>query len=263
MQDLKITLVQTDLVWENIPANLERFDEIVNGISERTDLILLPEMFSTGFSMAAAQHAEEMDGSAVRWIKEKAVAKGVDLAGSLMIRENDLFYNRFIWARPDGEILTYDKRHLFRMAGEEKIYSSGDKLLTVTLKEWRIRPFICYDLRFPVWTRNYGLNYDIALFVANWPEKRSAHWQKLLVARAIENQCFVVGVNRVGKDGHGFDFSGDSAVIDPMGIDILTIRYTPCVYTVNLSAKTLFAYRKEFPAWMDADAALVDFDFLS
>lgn len=258
MQDLNVTLVQADLVWEDITANLARFDETLDTLGQKTDLIVLPEMFSTGFTMAAASQAEAMDGRAARWIREKSREKAVDVVGSIIIRANGRFYNRLLWARPDGELLTYDKRHLFRMAGEEKVYSAGNQLLTVSLKGWNIRPFICYDLRFPAWTRNVGNAYDVAVYVANWPEKRSVHWQKLLAARAIENQCFVVGVNRVGRDGNGFDFSGDSSVIDPLGVDLLTLRYLPGIHTVSLSAKTLLTYRKEFPAWMDADTELIN-----
>jgi omega-amidase len=260
MQDLNVTLVQADLVWEDISANLARFDEALDTFTGKTDLIVLPEMFSTGFTMAAASLAEEMDGRAVQWIRQKSRQKAVDVVGSVIIRADGKFYNRLLWARPDGSLFTYDKRHLFRMAGEEKVYSAGNKLLTISLKGWHIRPFICYDLRFPSWTRNIGNAYDAALFVANWPEKRSAHWQKLLVARAIENQCFVVGVNRVGTDGNGFDFSGDSTVIDPLGVDLLSLRYLPGIHTVRLSARTLLTYRKEFPAWMDADTELISWN---
>lgn len=260
MQDLNVTLVQADLVWEDISANLARFDEALDTLSDKTDLIVLPEMFSTGFTMAAASQAEDMEGRAVQWIRQKSRQKAVDVVGSVIIRADGKFYNRLLWARPDGALLTYDKRHLFRMAGEEKVYCAGNKLLTISLKGWRIRPFICYDLRFPAWTRNIGNAYDVAVFVANWPERRSVHWQKLLVARAIENQCFVVGVNRVGTDGNGFDFSGDSAVIDPLGVDLLTLRYVPGIHTVSLSAQTLLTYRKEFPAWMDADTELINWN---
>lgn len=263
LPDLKVTLVQTALFWEDIAANLAMFDEKLALVSQETDLIVLPEMFSTGFSMAAPAHAEDMDGRAVRWIDAKSREKGVDIVGSVMIREGSLFFNRLLWARPDGVLLTYDKRHLFRMAGEEKVYSAGRSLLTITLCGWKIRPFICYDLRFPVWTRNIGNAYDVAVFLANWPEKRSVHWQKLLTARAIENQCFVIGVNRVGRDGHGFDFSGDSTVIDPTGVDLFTLRYVPGIHTVRLPAHTLSGYRTDFPAWMDADTELVDLETLN
>ncbi|MDX9785950.1 MAG: amidohydrolase [Desulfobacterales bacterium] len=261
LSDLKVTLVQTALFWEDASLNLAMFDETLETISRETDLIVLPEMFSTGFSMAAAKHAEGMDGRAVRWLRETSRKKSVDIVGSLMIRDKNRFFNRLLWAKPDGVLLTYDKRHLFRMAGEEKVYSAGNSLLTVRLKGWKIRPFICYDLRFPAWTRNVDNAYDLAVFVANWPEKRSLHWQKLLVARAIENQCFVVGVNRVGKDGHGVNFSGDSVVIDPVGIELVLLRYEPCVHTVNLSGQQLLDYRKNFPAWMDADADLINIKY--
>lgn len=258
MQDLHVTLVQTELVWEDIPANLALFDARLGALTEPTNLIVLPEMFSTGFTMSAPSLAEDMDGRTVQWIREKSRQKNVDIVGSAIIGEAGRYFNRLLWARPDGALFTYDKRHLFRMAGEEKIYSAGSSLLTVSLLGWNIRPFICYDLRFPVWTRNFDRSYDVAVFIANWPETRSVHWRKLLVARAIENQCYVVGVNRVGTDGHGYDFSGDSAVIDPTGVDLVTLRHEPGIHTIRLSRKTLTDYRADFPAWMDADGALVN-----
>lgn len=258
MQDLYVTLIQSEIVWENISANLALFDTRLDAITEPTNLIVLPEMFSTGFTMSALSLAEGMDGRAVQWLREKSRQKNADIVGSAIIGETGRYFNRLLWARPDGSLYTYDKRHLFSMAGEDKVYSAGSSLLTVSVKGWNIRPFICYDLRFPVWTRNFDQSYDVSIFIANWPEKRSVQWQKLLVARAIENQCYVVGVNRVGTDGNGFDFSGDSAVINPMGVDLVTLRLEPGIHTVRLSGKTLTDYRRDFPAWMDADGAMVN-----
>lgn len=253
MQDLTITLIQSQLDWENIPANIHRFNARIDDIEMATDLVILPEMFSTGFSMNAPELAEPMDGRAVTWLREKAVEKGMVITGSVIIREQNRFYNRLIWARPDGSIGTYDKNHLFRFAGEEKVYTAGNTIFTAQLKGWKIRPFICYDLRFPIWTRNLNNTYDLALFVANWPAKRAAHWRALLMARAIENQAYVAAVNRVGTDGKGFDYSGHSAVLDPRGEVLFEKERVSCSTTLTLSRKALTDYRNEFPAWMDAD----------
>ncbi len=255
MQDLTLTLVQADPIWENIDTNLAGFDEALEAVSKPTDLILLPEMFTTGFTMNAAKLAQGMDGSGVRWIRDKAKQKKADVAGSLIIRENGRFFNRLVWAKPDETLFTYDKRHLFRMAGEDRTYAAGKTRLTVSLKGWRLRPFICYDLRFPVWCRNGPNSYDLLVFVANWPQARSAHWKTLLAARAVENQCYVVGVNRVGKDGNGLSYSGDSSIIDPQGNVLLEIAQKPFTVTQALSRQALTDYRAAFPVWMDADDA--------
>lgn len=253
MQNLKVTLIQTSLFWENIDSNISLFDDKIDSISDETDLIVLPEMFTTGFSMNAQNLAQSMEGAAVKWLKEKSRSTRTDITGSMIIRENEKYFNRLIWAKPDGAISYYDKRHLFRMTGEEKVYSGGNKNITVELKGWKIRPFVCYDLRFPCWTRNIGKSYDVAVFIANWPEKRSYHWKTLLLARAIENQCYVLGVNRVGKDGNGYYHSGDSSVIDFAGNILFTKKDAESVYTASLSFKDLEEYRRSFPAWMDAD----------
>lgn len=257
MQDLTITIIQSDLAWEDIPTNLSRFDTEIESLEAVTDLIILPEMFSTGFSMNASELAEPMDGKAVSWLKKKAVEKKTVITGSVMIRDDDNFYNRLVWARPDGTIRTYDKKHLFRYAGEEKIYTAGAQRMTLDLKGWKIRPFICYDLRFPIWTRCLNRDYDLAVFVANWPARRALHWRALLSARAIENQIYVAAVNRVGTDGKGFSYSGHSAVIDPTGKVLFEKKNDPCTTTISLSRKVLAEYRKQFPAWMDADSEMV------
>jgi omega-amidase len=257
MQDLKITLIQSELVWEDISSNLTGFDNTINAVEEDTHLIILPEMFSTGFTMNAAELAQDMKGSAVKWIKQKSAEKTVDILGSIIADDGGKFFNRLVWAKPDGEIFTYDKKHLFRMAGEEKIYSAGSKNITVELNGWRIRPFICYDLRFPVWTRNMKNQYDAAIFIANWPERRSAHWKALLQARAIENQCYVIGVNRVGTDGNGLTYSGDSSIIDPWGTVIFQKSNQTCIHTAELSYDVLKTSREDFPVWMDADNDII------
>lgn len=253
MPDLAITLIQSELVWEDIQANLDRFDAEIEAINQETDLIILPEMLSTGFSMKPETLAEEMDGAAVTWMRKKAAATQTVITGSVMIRGAGRFFNRLIWAQPDGAIQTYDKKHLFRYAGEDKVYTPGEKRLTVELSGWKIRPFICYDLRFPIWTRNLNLAYDLAIFVANWPQRRAPHWRTLLRARAIENQSYVAAVNRVGRDGNGIHYSGDSAVIDPLGKVMFEKSNDTCTATLHLSKKTLNEYRRQFPAWKDAD----------
>jgi omega-amidase len=257
MQDLTITLVQTQLAWEDIDANLDLCEAAIDAIGAPTDLIILPEMFSTGFSMNARSLAETMDGKAVTWLRRKAAQKGAVITGSVMVQEGGRYYNRLVWSRPGGGLLIYDKKHLFRYAGEEKIYTAGNQLVTAELKGWRIRPFICYDLRFPIWTRNLGQAYDLAVFVANWPARRAAHWRVLLRARAIENQAYVAAVNRVGTDGRGYEFNGCSALIDPTGGVLVEEENKACTPTITLQHEALADYRKQFPAWMDADENLV------
>ena len=258
MHNLNVTLIQTELAWEDVDANLEHIDHCIDAVEAPTDLIVLPEMFSTGFSMNAHALAEPMNGKAVTWLRNKALKKEVTITGSVMIQEDGKYYNRLLWACPDGRIILYDKKHLFRYAGEEKVYTAGNDIVTVELKGWKIRPFICYDLRFPIWTRNLGLAYDLSLFVANWPAKRAPHWRALLRARAIENQAYAIGVNRVGTDGNGFDYSGHSAVIDPTGNTLFEQEYGPCSPTISLDFAALDNYRQQFPAWMDSDADLLN-----
>jgi omega-amidase len=257
MPDLKTTIIQTELAWEDIESNLAAFDDKINSIQDNTHLIVLPEMFTTGFTMNPGDLAQNMNGSSVKWLREKSRQKNADIVGSIIIADNGKFFNRLIWAKPQGEVFTYDKRHLFRMAGEEKVYSAGRQNITVELRGWRIRPFICYDLRFPVWTRNIENRYDAAIFIANWPERRSVHWKLLLQARAVENQCYVIGVNRVGIDGNGHTYSGDSSIIDPLGNFIFHKKNATITHTVDLSYETLQNARESFPAWMDADNDLI------
>jgi omega-amidase len=253
MQDLTVTIVQSELVWEDPAANLELFGRQLAGLAGKTDLVVLPEMFSTGFSMTPQPVARTMDSAAVRWLQETAAALDAHLVGSLMIVEGGCYFNRLMWASPTGELHTCDKRHLFRMLGEDKVYTGGQTLLTVTVRGWKIRPFVCYDLRFPAWSRNLDNAYDVSIFVANWPAKRAEHWKALLKARAIENLSYAIGVNRVGTDGNGLAYSGDSTVIDPVGNTLFTIHHEPAVRTVTLSREILENWRRDFPAWMDAD----------
>ncbi len=259
MQDLTVTLIQTELFWEDIPANLAAFDKKIDGIAEKTDLIILPEMFTTGFSMNASKLAEPMNGPAVSWIHSKSEAKNVDITGSVIIEENGKYYNRLLWAQPDGTLLTYDKKHLFRMTGEHEVFTPGSRFLTVAIKGWKLRPFICYDMRFPIWTRNIDNQYDMAIYIANWPERRAPHWKILMPARAVENQCYVIGVNRVGEDGNGLAYSGDSSIIDPMGNVLFQQADTPCLHTTRLTYDLIREYRNNFAAWRDADGDAVCF----
>ena len=254
MSHLKVTLVQANLAWEDPAANRAYFDQRLAAIRGTTDLVVLPEMFTTGFTMNAAPLAESMDGVSVRWLRRKTVDWQADVAGSLIIREGGQHYNRLVWATPGGQLFFYDKRHLFRMSGEHKVYAAGTDPLTVTIGPWRVRPFICYDLRFPIYSRNLGNGYDVALFVANWPAARAAHWTALLTARAIENQAYVIGVNRVGRDGNGHDYSGDSMAVDPQGQVVFHAQDQEVVHTVALDAAAQDAYRQNFPAWRDADS---------
>ncbi|KAA3616530.1 MAG: amidohydrolase [Calditrichaeota bacterium] len=252
-RDLKIALVQSELHWQKAATNRAMFETLFQKIEPDTDVVVLPEMFTTGFTMHAATCAETMDGQTVAWIRIQAQHLKTHICGSIIIQENKNYYNRLLWATPDGKLHIYDKRHLFRMAGEHHTYAAGNRRLIVHVNGWKICPFICYDLRFPVWIRAKKMNYDAAIFVANWPAKRSHFWKMLLPARAVENQIFVIGVNRVGKDGNGFSYSGDSTVIAPNGEIIAQHHHVSGVFTHLLSHKLLQESRENFPAWQDAD----------
>lgn len=216
METIKVCYIQTNLHWEDIDENLEMFTDKLDAISNDVDLLILPEMFSTGFSMAPEKWSEREEGKALTWMKEAASAKGCVVTGSVIIQENENYFNRLFWVQPDQTYQSYNKRHLFTFAGEDAHYTSGTERLIVDLKGFKIMPLICYDLRFPVWSRN-DVNYDLAIYVANWPERRSYYWKQLLIARAIENQAYVIGVNRVGDDGNDIYHSGDSVCLDPLG----------------------------------------------
>jgi predicted amidohydrolase len=255
---LKVSIIQSELHWEKVDQNLKMFAQKIEAISKPTDVIVLPEMFNTGFSMDSERLAESMDGKTTLWMKEQAVRSGAVITGSLIISENGNYFNRLIWAQPDGEFYTYDKRHLFRMAGEHNHFTVGEERLIINYKGWRICPLICYDLRFPVWSRNTDKNecpaYDCLIYVANWPAVRKQPWSKLLEARAIENQCYVIGVNRVGDDGKGIDYSGNSVVINPKGDVISGIKEnTNMAESVDLSLTELNDFREKFPVSLDGD----------
>jgi predicted amidohydrolase len=249
---LRVTLVQAELAWQDPAANRHRLAAHFRGLVGHTDLVVLPEMFSTGFSMAAAELAEDMDGPTVDWMREEAAALGCVIAGSLIVRDGGRCYNRLVWARPDGSLEHYDKRHLFRLAGEQDHYAAGSRRLVVTLKGWRVCPMVCYDLRFPVWSRSRG-DYDLLLYVANWPQRRALAWSTLLRARAIENQSYVVGVNRIGKDGNGTAYAGDSVALDFLGQPLSSEGGGDRVETAVLDLESLRAYRESFPVHLDAD----------
>jgi predicted amidohydrolase len=249
---LRVTLVQTELQWQDQAGNRHRLAAHFRGLLGHTDLVVLPEMFSTGFSMDAAALAEDMDGPTVGWMREEAAALGCVVTGSLIVREAGHCRNRLIWARPDGTVEHYDKRHLFRVAGEQDHYAAGTRRLVVDLKGWRVCPMICYDLRFPVWSRNRD-DYDLLLYVANWPQRRAHAWSTLLRARAIENLSYVVGVNRIGKDGNGASYSGDSVALDYLGQPLSSEGGGDRVETAVLDLESLQSYRASFPAHLDAD----------
>ena len=254
MPDLTLTLVQSELEWEARQANRHRFAARLQLLAGTTDLIILPEMFSTGFTMKAGPLAEDLEGPTLAWMRDMAQQLRAHITGSVIIREDGVFFNRLLWVQPDGAFHTYDKRHLFRMSDEHNVYAAGREVLTVTLKGWRLRPFICYDLRFPIWCRNRRQAYDLAVFVANWPAARASHWRTLLRARAIENQSYVVGVNRVGTDGNGLTYCGDSTIIDPQGAVRYHAEDREDIATLTLSRQDLDDYREAFPAWKDAEA---------
>ncbi len=252
VKDLKITIIQSKIIWENIKPNIGIFDKKINSIKEKTDLILLPEMFTTGFTMNAAKLAESMEGETVAWLKKKSKEKKSDIAGSIIIKEKGEFFNRLVWAGADGKLTIYDKKHLFSIAGEDKVYSGGIKRTIVNLKGWRIAPFICYDLRFPIWSANLNAVYDIAIYTANWPARRSYAWDTLLRARAIENQAYIIGINRVGKDGNGVLYSGGSKIADPLGMPIFDAGDKEIIHNQTLKFEPLREYRQNFPALKDA-----------
>lgn len=236
-------------------------EEKINSIKEKTEVVVLPEMFSTGFSMKPEQLAETMEEETVQWMKRVAAEKKIILTGSVIIKEKENYYNRLIWMLPNGQYGVYDKRHRFAFAGEDKHYTAGTKRLIASVKGWKINLQVCYDLRFPVWARQQsqpdGPEYDILIYVANWPERRNHAWKTLLQARAIENQCYVIGVNRVGNDGNAIYHSGDSMIIDPMGEVLYHKKDEEDVFTISLDKKHLETIREKLPFLRDADAFMI------
>lgn len=259
MKDLAITLIQSNIHWENITANLAMWEEKIWAIGKPTDVIVLPEMFSTGFTMQPVVVAEPMNLTTSKWMKQMADQTGALMIGSFVARENGQYFNRLLWMEPGGNFKTYDKRHLFRMAQEHASYASGSARLIAPWKGWNICPLVCYDLRFPVWSRNAWMSgqqrmaYDALIYVANWPEARVTAWDTLLRARAIENLSYAVGINRTGTDGNGVAYNGHSTVIGPKGETIWSAGESETAHTVILDAEQLTAYRVKFPAYLDAD----------
>ncbi len=250
---LNITLVQPDIIWEDKEANLKQYESAIAGITDKKEIVVLPEMFSTGFSMAPERLAETMDGQTVNWMKAIASQHRCILTGSVIIEHDGNYYNRLLWVQPDGSIGYYDKRHLFGYADEDNHYTPGTKRLITSVKGFKICPLVCYDLRFPVWARNLNADYDVLIYVANWPEKRSLAWRTLLQARAIENMSYVVGVNRVGTDGKGHHYIGESSVFGPLGEVIWQSQGGVATHTVTLEKQLLDDTRNQLPFLNDAD----------
>lgn len=245
---MRLTLLQTSLIWENADANRRQLAAKLASLTGQTDIVVLPEMFTTGFSMRSETLAESMDGAAVAWLRAQAAALGAAVTGSFICREDGRYYNRLVWAFPDGQIRTYDKKHLFGLAGEDKHYAPGAERLVLEWQGWRICPLICYDLRFPEWSRNYLPDpYDLLIYVANWPSRRAHHWRALLAARAIENQAYVAAVNIVGADGAGLEYSGDSTLLDFGGQELCRLSQQEGMFTGTLNLEALRAYRQQLP----------------
>ena len=283
MSSLTISTIQTTVNWEDKTDNLRHLEERIFSIPEPTELVILPEMFSTGFSMRPKALAEQMDGPTLAWMQQTAARKKIILTGSIIIEEEGNYYNRLIWMLPTGQYGYYDKRHRFAYAGENEHYTAGNRRLVASVKGWRVLPLVCYDLRFPVWSRQTppdgapdphtdqaapaaptdthtdqpagspDLEYDLLIYVANWPERRSHAWKTLLQARAIENQCYVAGVNRIGHDGNEIYHSGDSMIIDPLGETLYHAAAKDQVFTHTLRKEDLLRVRERFPFWRDAD----------
>ena len=265
MSSLSITTVQANLHWEDKAANLAMLEDRIDSIQARTEIVVLPEMFNTGFSMHVQQLAEPMEGSTMAWMKRIVMEKKIILTGSMIIEDNGNYFNRLIWMLPDGKYGSYDKRHRFGYAGEDQYFTAGNRRLIASVKGWKINLQVCYDLRFPVWVRQQIIpgdgaapEYDLIIYVANWPQRRSHAWKSLLTARAIENQCYVAGVNRTGNDGNGIYHSGDSMIIDPLGEIIYHAREKEENLTAVLQKQHLDAVRTSFPFWKDADHFLID-----
>ncbi|HEX5651741.1 MAG TPA: amidohydrolase [Chitinophagaceae bacterium] len=267
MSTLSVTVIQSHLFWEDKAANLRMFEEKILGIREHTEIVLLPEMFSTGFSMQPELLGETMEGETLQWMKRIAAEKKIILAGSVIIRDKDasgasVYFNRLIWMLPTGRYGIYDKRHRFAFAGEDLHYTAGNKRLIASAKGWRVNLLVCYDLRFPVWARQNphssegngkAPEYDLLVYVANWPERRIEAWKTLLQARAIENQSYVIGVNRVGKDGNDITYSGDSMIVGPMGEILYQKNGQEDIFTITLDKTVLESTREKYPFWKDAD----------
>jgi omega-amidase len=268
MSSLTITIIQTNLSWENKKANLTMLQQKIEAINEKTEVVVLPEMFTTGFSMQPEKLAEDMNGETMRWMKKISSKKKIILTGSLIIQEDDKYFNRLIWMLPDGNYGYYDKRHLFAYGNEHLHYTPGNRRLIASVKGWKINLQVCYDLRFPVWARqSQGPSadpltrkpeYDVLIYVANWPETRILAWKTLLQARAIENQCYTIGVNRVGNDGNNIYYSGDSMIVNPSGEILFHKKDEEAVETFSIDKNVLGQAWEKFPFWRDADSFIIN-----
>jgi omega-amidase len=250
---MKISIIQPDLVWEDKSSNFQNLANLISPLFKKTDIVILPEMFNTGFSMSPEKLCESAEGETLNWMQDIARKGNFGLCGSYIVKENRKFFNRWIFVTPANKYWYYNKRHLFTMAGEDKFFSPGEKRLVLNFRDVRISPYVCYDLRFPVWSRNRN-DYDLIIYAANWPESRRDVWITLLKARAIENQCFVAGANRIGNDGSGITYCGDSMIINPLGEAIATSKpNSECSITKEISMLQLSDFRKKFPVLNDAD----------
>ncbi|SEP88285.1 amidohydrolase [Flavobacterium urocaniciphilum] len=249
---MKTALIQTHLIWENPEANRSLFEDKINSISDTIDLIVLPEMFTSGFTMNPSTVAETMEGKTISWLREMAKSKNCAITGSLVIQENNNFHNRMVFVFPTGEVQHYDKRHLFTLAGEEKVYTAGTEKLIVEYKGWRICPLVCYDLRFPVFSRNTE-NYDLLIYVASWPQPRINAWDILLKARAVENLSYTIGVNRVGTDQNNLEYNGHSQVVDELGNYVLSPQENDEIFIVELDKNKMLETRNRLNFLNDKD----------
>lgn len=254
---LNIVIIQSDIFWENPKENRNVFTKKINAISSITDVVILPEMFTTGFTMQPEKCAELMNGSTVSWMKELSIANHVAIVGGLIIREEEKYYNRLVFIHPNGKVDFYDKRHLFTYGGEEKVYTSGNKRLIVDYKGWKICPLICYDLRFPVWSRNND-DYDVLIYVANWPKPRISAWNTLLKARSIENMCYTIGVNRVGVDRNNLQYIGHSQAINMFGNELITSEEKECIFEISCDKNELELTRNKFQFLNDKDSFSIE-----
>ena len=254
MTDLRLSLIQTDLAWQAAELNRQLLAKQLLPLAGKTDLVILPEMFTSAFAMGAGAIAEEYPGPTLQWMQALAFKLDAAITGSIAVTVDGNRYNRLLFVKPDGSTVYYDKRHLFRMLGEDKRYAAGTGKILVEWRGWRILPLVCYDLRFPVWCRYTQTEpYDLLLCVANWPAPRNQHWRTLLQARAIENLAYVAGVNRIGIDGNKLEYLGHSAVVSPKGVETLQGLAEAGVYSTTISLQELLSWREQFPAWMDAD----------
>ena len=259
MSTLNVAIIQTELDWHAPAANRDRFATRIDALEAACDLIVLPEMFTTGFSMDAAGMAETMGGPSLQWLAAQAEKANAAICGSLIIKDGDSYHNRFVLMQPDGSVAHYDKRHLFQLAGEGDHYQAGSALPTFSVAGWRLRPMVCYDLRFPLWSRRReDDDFDLLVYVANWPQPRQHAWDTLLQARAIENQCYVVGVNRIGEDGNGLPYTGGSSLINYLGENIVDLGNSDQSASATLELAPLQAFREKFPFAADADRFTMD-----